>query len=254
MKEIEERLNHIGELVRGLSEQTSGNITIINANCQMLANRLEEIEKKLQELEDFNTPAEQKLELLRKQIDKVDKRLEELETKTSSDLSQKVVAEIATSEKQNFLWVARDKRTDTLYVYEVEPVEQYCETFAADDEEEKSFRINFDLFPEVNFENSPQKLVLESAISKTETVEDSSGSPEIPEDQSDGYVPTVDDFFYTHEKENSEKPNNQDFDMERALELVRDIESCTINNANSATKAILNSCIDLQRMLGGSDD
>ena len=150
------------------------------------------------------------LERMFYRVCELEERVQELETKTASDLSQKVVAEIATSEKQNFLWVARDKRTDTLYVYEVEPVEQYCETFAEDDEEEKSFRIDFDLFPEVTFENSPQKLVLESSISKTETVEDSSGSPEIPEDQSDGYVPTVDDFFYTHEKENSEKPNNQD--------------------------------------------
>lgn len=137
-------------------------------------------------------------------------KVQDLETKTASDLSQTVVAESATSEEQDCLWVARDKRTDTLYIYEVEPVEQYCETFAADDEEEKSFRIDFDLFPQVTFENSPQKLVLESSISKTETVEDSSGSPEIPEDQSDGYVPTVDDFFYTPEKENSEKPNKQD--------------------------------------------
>ena len=143
-------------------------------------------------------------------IEALEKRLKELETKTASDLSQPVVAESGTSEEEDCLWVARDKRTDTLYVYEVEPVEQYCETFAEDDEEEKSFRIDFDLFPEVTFENSPQKLMLESSISKTETVEDSSGSPEIPEDQSDGYVPTVDDFFYTHEKENSEKPNNQD--------------------------------------------
>ena len=90
---------------------------------------------------------------------------------------------------------------------------------------------------------------------ETKTASDLS-QPVVAESETseEGYVPTVDDFFYTHEKENSEKPNNQDFDMERALELVRDIESCTINNANSATKAILNSCIDLQRMLGGSDD
>lgn len=77
---------------------------------------------------------------------------------------------------------------------------------------------------------------------------------ETSEDQSDGYVPTVDDFFYTPEKDNSEKPNYQDFDMERALELVRDIESCTINNANSATKAILISCMDLRRMFEVSDE
>lgn len=91
-------------------------------------------------------------------------KIQELETKTASDLSQKVVAESEASHEQDCLWIARDKRTDTLYVYEVEPVEQYCETFAGDDEEEKAFRIDFDLFPEVTFENSPQKLVLESSI------------------------------------------------------------------------------------------
>jgi len=107
-------------------------------------------------------------------------KVQDLETKTASDLSQTVVAESGTSEEEDCLWVARDKRTNTLYVYEVEPIEQYCETFAADDEEEKAFRIDFDLFPEVTFENSPQKLVLD----------------------------------------NSEKPNNEDFDRQRALKLL----------------------------------
>ena len=106
-----------------------------------------------------------------KKVRELEDKVQDLETKTASDLSQSVVAESATSEEQDCLWVARDKRTDTLYVYEVEPVEQYCETFAEDDEEEKSFRIDFDLFPQVTFENSPQKLVLESSISKMETVE-----------------------------------------------------------------------------------
>ena len=184
MSKFEERLEHTEKLVKGLSEQTSGNITIINSNCQMLANRLEAIEKKVQELE----------------------------TKTASDLSQTVVAESTTSEEQDCLWVARDKRTDTLYVYEVEPVEQYCETFAEDDEEEKSFRIDFDLFPQVTFENSPQKLVLESSIiSKTETVEK-------------GYEPTIDDFFYNRDEENSEKPNKQDAFTELRAKL-EDLEN-----------------------------
>lgn len=182
-----------------------------------LENKNEALEKKVQELEDFNTPAEYKLELLRNQIDRVDKKVQELETKTASDLSQSLVAESATSEEQDCLWVARDKRTDTLYVYEVEPVEQYCETFAEDDEEEKSFRIDFDLFPEVTFENSPQKLLLESSISKMETVE-------------------------------------KEFDRERALELLQDIESSSTKNSNASTKAILLSCAELRQMLGGSDD
>ena len=138
-------------------------------------------------------------------------KVQDLETKTASDLSQSVVAESATSEEQDCLWVARDKRTDTLYVYEVEPVEQYCETFAADDEEEKSFRIDFDLFPEVTFENSPQKLMLESSISKTETVEK-------------GYEPTIDDFFYNRDEENSEKPNKQDAFTELRAKL-EDLEN-----------------------------
>ena len=69
MSNIEERVQHNEDLIRGLSEQTSGNITIINSNCKMLANRLEALEKKVQELE----------------------------TKTASDLSQTVVAESATS-------------------------------------------------------------------------------------------------------------------------------------------------------------
>jgi len=139
MSNIEERLEHTEKLVRGLSEQTSGNITIINSNCQMLGNRLEALEKKVQDLE----------------------------TKTASNLSQPVVAESETSE-----------------------------------------------------------------------------------DQSDGYVPTVDDFFYTPEKDNSEKPNNQEFDKERALELLQDIESSSTKNSNASTKAILLSCAELREMLG----
>jgi len=157
-------------------------------------------------------------------IEALEKRVQELETKTASDLSQPVVAESGTSEEEDCLWVARDKRTDTLYVYEVEPIEQYCETFASDDEEENSFRIDFDLFPQVTFQNSPQKLVLESAISKTET---------------------------SQEKENSEKPNNKEFDKERALELLQDIESSSTKNSNASTKAILLSCAELREMLGG---
>jgi len=74
---------------------------------------------------------------------------------------------------------------------------------------------------------------------------------ETSEDQSDGYVPTVDDFFYTPEKENSEKPNNQEFDKERALELLQDIESSSTKNSNASTKAILLSCAELREMLVG---
>ena len=132
MSKFEERLEHTEKLVKGLSEQTSGNITIINSNCQMLANRLEAIEKKVQELE----------------------------TKTASDLSQTVVAESTTSEEQDCLWVARDKRTDTLYVYEVEPVEQYCETFAEDlsVEEQRRIVIAWTDFCETKTKDEPQSL------------------------------------------------------------------------------------------------
>ena len=150
-------------------------------------------------------------------IEALEKRLKELETKTASDLSQPVVAESGTSEEEDCLWVARDKRTDTLYVYEVEPIEQYCETFAADDEEEKSFRIDFDLFPQVTFENSPQKLVLAPVVAESETSEE-------------GYVPTVDDFFYNPEEENSEKPNNQDAFTELRAKL-KELENEQFNDS-----------------------
>jgi DNA polymerase II small subunit/DNA polymerase delta subunit B len=51
-------------------------------------------------------------------------------------------------------------------------------------------------------------------------------------------------------KENSEKPNNQTFDRERALELLQDIESCSTKNSNASTKAILLSCEELRQLLG----
>jgi len=137
MSKLQERLNHIGELVRGLSEQTSGNITIINSNCQMLENRLEEIEKKVQDLE----------------------------TKTASDLSQTVVAESTTSEEQDCFWVARDE--GGLFAFSEEP-EFFRGEWSSDSDYHK---LPANLFPQVTFENSPQKLVLESSISKMETVE-----------------------------------------------------------------------------------
>ena len=160
--------------------------------------RIERIESKIDEIYNEEVISLWKrIHKLENKNEALEKKVQELETKTASDLSQKVVAESEASHEQDCLWLARDKRTDTLYVYEVEPVEQYCETFAGDDEEEKAFRIDFDLFSEVTFENSPQKLVLESSISKTETVEE-------------GYYPTIDDFFYNRDEDNSEKPNLQD--------------------------------------------
>jgi prefoldin subunit 5 len=202
MKEIEERLNHIGELVKGLSEQNSGNMTILNSNCQMLGNRLEDLEKKVQDLEDFNTPAEQKLELLRNQIDRVDKKVRELETKTASDLPQKVVAESETSEEQDCLWLARSK-SGRLYSFTEKP------QISSNGEHWNGRNILFwgtSKYKSLTYENSPQKLVLESsAISKKEAAEE-------------GYEPTIDDCFYNREKENSEKPDLQDaFTELRAL-------------------------------------
>ena len=126
--------------------------------------RIEALEKKLQELEDFNTPAEQKLELLRNQIDRVDKRLEDLETKTASDLSQLVVAESATGEEQDCLWVARDE--GGLFAFSQEP-EFFRGEWSSDGD---YYKLPDNLLPQITFENSPQKLVLESSISKTETV------------------------------------------------------------------------------------
>jgi hypothetical protein len=127
--------------------------------------RIEALEKKLQELEDFNTPAEQKLELLRNQIDRVDKRLEDLETKTASDLSQLVVAESATGEEQDCLWVARDE--GGLFAFSQEP-EFFRGEWSSDGD---YYKLPDNLLPQITFENSPQKLVLESSISKMETVE-----------------------------------------------------------------------------------
>lgn len=245
-----------------------------------LLKRLESLEKKMEEIEFYDSS----LEPLRNQIDRLHKKLNELENWKESFVdhgnpvkANQVVAENATSEEQDCLWVARDKRTDTLYVYEVEPVAQYCETFAADDEEEKSFRIDFDLFPQVTFENSPQKLVLESSIVfKTARVgdwkkqfEDQQKRVNEFENKLKGldalknlvnaepmpreFQEVLNDNLFDL-AENSEKPNNQDFDRQRALEFIRDIERCTIDNSNSATKAILSSCMDLRRLLGGSDD
>jgi|DEB0MinimDraft_6_1074348.scaffolds.fasta_scaffold14989_5 hypothetical protein len=194
--------------------------------------RIEALEKKLQELEDFNTPAEQKLELLRKQIDKVDKRLEELETKTASDFSQEVISKTETNEEQDCAWVARDE--GGLFAFSEEP-EFFRGEWSSDSDYHK---LPANLFPQVTFENSPQKLVLAPVVAESETSEE-------------GYVPTVDDFFYNPEEENSEKPNNQEFDKERALELLQDIESSSTKNSNASTKAILLSCAELREMLGG---
>ena len=202
---IEERLNHIGELVKGLSEQSSGNMTILNSNCQMLGNRLEDLEKKVQELE----------------------------TKTASDLSQEVVEEIEASHEQDCLWLARSK-SGRLYSFTEKP------QISSNGEHWSGRNILYwgmRQYKSLTYENSPQKLVLESAISKTETSEK-------------GYVPTVDDFFYNPEKENSEKRNNQEFDKERASELLASIETSTTKNSNAATKAILLSCAELRQLLG----
>ena len=155
--------------------------------------------------------------------------LEELKKK-------QVVAESAPSD---CVWVARDANGE-LFLYKKKPKRGDYEF--VNHSLEAYEEIPMEMFSQVTFENSPQKLVLESsALSKTETVEE-------------GYEPTIDDCFYNREKENSEKPNNQEFDKERALEFIRDIERCTIDNSNSATKAILSSCMDLRRLLGGSDD
>jgi len=133
----------------------------------MLANRLEALEKRVKELEDFNTPAEKKLELLRNQIDRVDKKVQDLETKTSSDFSQPVFAESATSEEEYCLWVARDK-SGRAHLFDQEPYIVEGSEWSC-----KSLRwivLLNGMLPQVTWENSPQKLVLESTISKMETV------------------------------------------------------------------------------------
>ena len=168
--------------------------------------KVKELEKKIEELERFNTPAEYKLELLRNQIDRVDKKVQELETKTASDLSQLVVAESATGEDLHCLWVARDE--GGLFAFSEEP-EFFRGEWSSDSDYHK---LPANLFPQVTFENSPQKLVLESSISKMETVE-------------------------------------KEFDRQRALELLDIIDfeywDCVTN------KVMENSIEELRQMLGG---
>lgn len=168
-----------------------------------------------------------------KKVRELEDKVQDLETKTASDLSQEVVEESEASHEQDCLWLARSK-SGRLYSFTEKP------QISSNGEHWSGRNILYwgmSQYKSLTYENSPQKLVLESAISKTETSEK-------------GYVPTVDDFFYNPEKENSEKPNNQDFDRERALELVRDIESCSTKNSNASTKAILLSCEELRQLLG----
>jgi len=134
-------------------------------------------------------------------------KVQDLETKTASDLSQSVVAESATSEEEDCLWLARSK-SGRLYSFTEKPVK------SLNGEHWNGRNILYwgmSKYKSITYENSPQKLVLE----------------------------------------NSEKPNNQEFDKERALELLQDIESSSTKNSNASTKAILLSCAELREMLGG---
>lgn len=182
----------------------------------------------------MNYEQERRLEDLEKKVEYIERWKEAFVDHGNPVKANQVVAENATSEKKSFIWVARDNDGD-LYAHAIKPVfENGCFESV-----EGSFLIYEDNFPEITSENSPQKLVLESsAISKKEAAEE-------------GYEPTIDDCFYNREKENSEKPNNQEFDKERALELLQDIESSSTKNSNASTKAILLSCAELREMLVG---
>lgn len=100
-----------------------------------------------------------------KKVRELEDKVQDLETKTASDLSQTVVAESTTSEEQDCFWVARDE--GGLFAFSEEP-EFFRGEWSSDSDYHK---LPANLFPQVTFENSPQKLVLESSISKTETVE-----------------------------------------------------------------------------------
>ena len=125
-------------------------------------------------------------------VTELEKRLQELE--------KQAVAESAPSD---CVWVARDANGE-LFLYKKKPKRGDYEF--VNHSLEAYEEIPMEMFSQVTFENSPQKLVLESSIiSKTETVEK-------------GYEPTIDDFFYNRDEENSEKPNKQDaFTELRAL-------------------------------------
>jgi hypothetical protein len=147
-----------------------------------------------------------------KKVRELEDKVQDLETKTASDLSQTVVAESTTSEEQDCLWVARDKDGD-LYAHSIKPaLQNFCF------ENEEGYFIIYDKkFPQVTFENSPQKLVLAPVVAESETSEE-------------GYVPTVDDFFYNPEEENSEKPNNQDAFTELRAKL-KELENEQFNDS-----------------------
>jgi len=133
-------------------------------------------------------------------------KVQDLETKTASDLSQTVVSKTETNEEQDCLWVARDE--GGLFAFFEEP-EFFRGEWSSDSDYHK---LPANLFPQVTFENSPQKLLLESSISKMETVE-------------------------------------KEFDRQRALELLDIIDfeywDCVTN------KVMENSIEELRQMLGG---
>ena len=100
-----------------------------------------------------------------KKVRELEDKVQDLETKTASDLSQTVVSKTETNEEQDCLWVARDE--GGLFAFFEEP-EFFRGEWSSDSDYHK---LPANLFPQVTFENSPQKLVLESSISKMETVE-----------------------------------------------------------------------------------
>ena len=100
-------------------------------------------------------------------IEALEKRLKELETKTASDLSQEVISKTETNEEQDCLWVARSK-SGRLYSFIAKPEK------SLNGEHWNGRNILYwgmSQYKSLTYENSPQKLVLESSISKMETVE-----------------------------------------------------------------------------------
>jgi hypothetical protein len=104
-----------------------------------------------------------------KKVRELEDKVQDLETKTASDLSQSLVAESATGEEQDCLWLARSK-SGRLYSFTAKPEK------SLNGEHWNGRNILYwgmSQYKSLTYENSPQKLVLETAISKTEIVEKS---------------------------------------------------------------------------------
>lgn len=61
--------------------------------------------------------------------------------------------------KEQVLWIARDK-DNSLFIYSKKPIKDYnCYVYATDDDLDSTI-IPEELYPELNFENSPKQLII----------------------------------------------------------------------------------------------